>query len=48
MLVTERLGRLRYIGRDGTMSEPIGRVPKAEGQGGLLDVALDPDFDSIV
>lgn len=48
MLVTERPGRLRYVGRDGALSEPITGTPRvwAEGQGGLLDVALDPDFGS--
>lgn len=47
-LVTERPGRLRLVGRDGGLSEPISGVPEvvAEGQGGLLDVALAPDFDS--
>jgi glucose/arabinose dehydrogenase len=46
MLVTERPGRLRIVGKDGTPSEPLDGVPKvfAEGQGGLLDVALDPKF----
>lgn len=46
-LVTERPGRLRHIARDGTMSEPIAGVPEvlAEEQGGLLDVALGPDFE---
>ena len=46
MLVTERPGRLRYVTRDGKMSEPIAGTPEvyARGQGGLLDVALDPDF----
>jgi glucose/arabinose dehydrogenase len=46
MLVTERPGRLRIVGRDGRLSEPLGGVPRvyAEGQGGLLDVALDPRF----
>src|SRR4051812_37345886 len=46
MLVTEKPGRLRVVGRDGTISAPIRGVPtvKAEQQGGLLDVALDPDF----
>ncbi|KKZ86299.1 hypothetical protein B5K05_17720 [Rhizobium phaseoli] len=44
-LVTERPGRMRII-RDGKLSEPIGNVPKvsARGQGGLMDVALAPDF----
>jgi aldose sugar dehydrogenase len=46
MLVTERPGRLRLIGADGKVSEPIAGVPEvvAGKQGGLLDVALDPDF----
>jgi glucose/arabinose dehydrogenase len=45
-LVTERPGRLRYVSRDGTLSPPITGTPTvwAEGQGGLLDVALAPDF----
>jgi len=46
-LVTERDGRLRRIAADGTVSAPIGGVPEvfAQGQGGLLDVVLAPDFD---
>ena len=46
MLVTERAGRLRIASQDGTLSAPLGGVPEvyAEGQGGLLDVALAPDF----
>lgn len=45
-LVTERPGRLRRIAADGTVSAPIAGVPTvfAQGQGGLLDVVLDPDF----
>lgn len=45
-LVTERPGRLRIVGPDGTLSAPVAGVPEvfAKGQGGLLDVALDPDF----
>src|SRR5688572_7057910 len=41
-LVTERPGRLRRVAADGTVSAPVAGVPKvfAEGQGGLLDVAL--------
>jgi glucose/arabinose dehydrogenase len=44
-LVTERPGRMRIV-RDGTLSDPIGGVPdvRARGQGGLMDVALAPDF----
>ena len=39
-------GRLRYVTREGALSEPIAGVPAvyAEGQGGLLDVILDPGF----
>ncbi|MGH9309908.1 MAG: PQQ-dependent sugar dehydrogenase [Vicinamibacterales bacterium] len=46
MLVTEKPGRMRIVGSDGTLSEPLGGLPPvdARGQGGLLDVALDPGF----
>jgi glucose/arabinose dehydrogenase len=46
MLVTERPGRLRVVDKDGTLSGPLSGVPNvaADGQGGLLDVALAPDF----
>jgi glucose/arabinose dehydrogenase len=46
MLVTERPGRLRIVTKDGSKSEPLKGVPEvfAQGQGGLLDVALDPHF----
>ena len=46
-LVTERPGHMRII-RNGKTSEPIAGVPEvhARGQGGLLDVALDPKFAS--
>ena len=46
MLVTERPGRLRVIGRDGRLGPPLSGVPRVEAvkQGGLLDVVLDPDF----
>ncbi|SFT86294.1 PQQ-dependent sugar dehydrogenase [Mesorhizobium sp. YR577] len=44
-IVTERDGRMRIIA-DGKLSEPVAGVPQvaASGQGGLLDVALSPDF----
>ncbi len=47
MLVTERPGTLRLVSRSGTVSAPVAGVPPvfARGQGGLLDVALAPDFD---
>ena len=46
-LVTERAGHLRILNRDGTLSDPVKGTPTvfAQGQGGLLDVALDPDFE---
>jgi glucose/arabinose dehydrogenase len=46
ILVTERPGRLRIVERDGRISKPLDNVPRvlARGQGGLLDVALDPRF----
>src|SRR5512147_1086687 len=46
MLVTERPGRLRIVAADGKLSAPVKGVPEvyAVGQGGLLDVVLDPKF----
>jgi glucose/arabinose dehydrogenase len=47
MLVTERPGRLRVVSADGKqMSEPVTGLPMvdARGQGGLLDVEVDPSF----
>lgn len=46
ILVTERPGRLRIVDTNGRLSEPLAGVPAvhAVSQGGLLDVALDPDF----
>jgi aldose sugar dehydrogenase len=46
ILVTERPGRLRIVDTSGRLSEPLGGVPavQAVSQGGLLDVAIDPDF----
>lgn len=45
-LVTERPGRLRIVSAEGEVSDPIGGLPEidARGQGGLLDVAIAPDF----
>ena len=46
LLVTERPGRLRSVDLDGRVSEPLAGVPPvlARGQGGLLDIVLDPAF----
>jgi aldose sugar dehydrogenase len=48
MLVTERSGTLRLVSKDGKLSPALSGVPKVvvAGQGGLLDVAIDPDFKS--
>jgi glucose/arabinose dehydrogenase len=48
LLVTERPGRMRLVGKDGKLSRPIAGVPEvaAVGQGGLLDVTLAPGFAS--
>ncbi len=46
MLITERPGRLRIV-RDGVLdSQPLPGVPEvfADGQGGLMDVSLHPNF----
>ncbi|NYT83159.1 PQQ-dependent sugar dehydrogenase [Alcaligenaceae bacterium] len=47
ILITEKSGALRLLDRGGKLSEPIQGVPKvfARSQGGLLDVALPPDFN---
>jgi aldose sugar dehydrogenase len=46
ILVTERPGRLRIVDHHGTLSEALDGVPRvlASGQGGLLDVSIDPRF----
>jgi glucose/arabinose dehydrogenase len=46
VIVTEKAGRLRIVGQDGRPGAPVAGVPSvdARGQGGLLDVALSPDF----
>jgi glucose/arabinose dehydrogenase len=45
LLITEKPGNLRIFA-DGKLSEPVAGVPKVEyhDQGGLLDVAIDPNF----
>ena len=47
LLVTERPGRMRIVDRNGRLSPPFSGVPPTEAgdwEGGLLDVALAPDF----
>jgi glucose/arabinose dehydrogenase len=48
LLVTERPGRMRIITASGTTGAPIEGLPvvDARQQGGLLDVALGPTFES--
>ncbi len=47
-LVTERSGALRRVVNGEVLPKPISGLPNiaAVGQGGLLDVALHPDFES--
>ena len=46
IIVTEKPGRLRIVDREGKLSAPLGGVPPVAnvGQGGLLDVTVDPAF----
>jgi glucose/arabinose dehydrogenase len=46
MLVTERPGNMRIVDADGKVGAPLAGLPDiyAQGQGGLLDVVLAPDF----
>ncbi|HEX5574651.1 MAG TPA: PQQ-dependent sugar dehydrogenase, partial [Gemmatimonadales bacterium] len=48
LLVTEKPGRVRIVSAQGQIGPPIAGLPKvdAQGQGGLLDVALSPKFES--
>lgn len=47
-LITERPGRLRWLNDQGRLGSALSGVPNvyARGQGGLLDVALSPQFAS--
>ncbi len=46
LLISERAGRLRILGTDGKLSEPVAGLPAvdARDQGGLLGLAVDPAF----
>ncbi|WP_319479832.1 PQQ-dependent sugar dehydrogenase [uncultured Draconibacterium sp.] len=46
-LITERPGRLRVVENGKLLDEPVKNTPEVlnEGQGGLMDVAVDPDYD---
>lgn len=45
-LITERPGTLRVVSKGVLQKEPVKNTPKVlhEGQGGLMDVAVDPDY----
>ena len=48
MLITERSGRLRQVKNGALMPNPVAGLPNdilTENQGGLLDIALHPEFD---
>ncbi|GAB2685994.1 PQQ-dependent sugar dehydrogenase [Mucilaginibacter koreensis] len=47
-MVTEKAGRLLILGTDGKVSKQITNLPAVvnQGQGGLLDVNIDPQFSS--
>jgi len=47
MIVTEVPGRIRIIGPDGNVSDPVAGVPavRAWGSRGLNDIILDPGFE---
>ena len=48
ILVTEKPGRLRVVDAKGTLSAPVTGLPAVDpqGQGGLLDISLHPDYAS--
>jgi aldose sugar dehydrogenase len=48
LLITERPGRVRRVREGRLLDAPLGGVPEvfAQNQGGLLDIALHPDFES--
>jgi aldose sugar dehydrogenase len=48
LLITEKAGRMRIVTNTGTVSNAITGIPavNAAGQGGLLGVCIDPQFNS--
>ncbi|MEL6437008.1 MAG: PQQ-dependent sugar dehydrogenase [Pseudomonadota bacterium] len=49
LVITEREGTMRVVSSDGQLSNPVRGLPRniaVTGQGGLLDVTVDPDFAS--
>lgn len=47
-LITEKSGSMIIVSKDGKTKHTVGGFPKVDdrGQGGLLDVALDPEFQN--
>lgn len=45
-LITEKPGRVRVVSKGKLQPEPVKNIPKVlnEGQGGLLDVVVDPNY----
>lgn len=45
-IVSEKPGTMRLVSVDGKLGQPIAGIPAVDGngQGGLLDIALSPDF----
>ena len=46
MIVTEKSGNIRIVTKEGVVGNPIRGVPavRLQGDGGLYDIKLDPDF----
>ena len=46
LIFTERAGRIRFLNKDGSVSEPVKGTPSVfvRQDGGMLDIALHPDF----
>jgi len=46
LIFTERSGNIRFLGKDGSVSEPVKGTPSVfvRQDGGMLDIALHPDF----
>jgi glucose/arabinose dehydrogenase len=48
LIITEKAGNIRLVSKEGVIGEKIGGFPKVDfkTQGGLLDVAPSPDFET--
>src|SRR6516225_12096336 len=46
LIFTERAGRIRFLNKDGSVSEPVKGTPSVfvRQDGGMLDIALHPAF----